>query len=129
MTDANDRQSEVIAKIAFFLMIGGWLVQLIISVLVILLPENHPSEIVLLLLVGFALLSEVLALVLGIVCRQHRLGMIAMTGACTFLVLAALLMLWTAAISRSQPQMAPTDTVGRVPHATTSPPTPQHKTP
>ena len=112
MTDANDRQSEVIAKIAFFLMIGGWLVQLIISVLVILLPDSNSgsnlSEIVGLLLVGFALLSEVLALVLGIVCRQHRLGMIAMTGACTFLVLAALLMLWTAAISRSQPQMAPT---------------------
>jgi uncharacterized membrane protein YqjE len=113
MTDANDRQSEVIAKIAFFLMIGGWLVQLIISVLVILLPENHPSEIVLLLLVGFALLSEVLALVLGVVCRQHRFGMIAMTGACTFLVLAVLLMLWTAAISRSQPQMAPTVLVRR----------------
>lgn len=113
MTDANDRQSEIIAKIAFFLMIGGWLVQLIIGVLVILLPEtnlpeNNLSEVVGLLLVGFALLSEVLALVLGIVCRQHRFGMVAMTGASMFLVLAALLMLWTAAISRSRPQMAPT---------------------
>ena len=113
MTDANDRQTEIIAKIAFFLMIGGWLVQLIIGVLVVLLPENNLPDIVGLLLVGFAFLSEVLALVLGIVCRQHRFGMIAMTGACTFLVLAALLMLWTAAISRSQPQTAPTVLVRR----------------
>lgn len=117
MAGATDKQSEIIAKSAFVLMIGGWLVQLIISVLVILLPVNHPSEIVLLLLVGFAHLSEVLALVLGIVCRQHRFGRIAMTGACTYLVLAALLMLWTLSISRS------------VPRATIALPTSQHKAP
>ena len=81
-------------------MIGGWLVQPIIALLVFLLPGSNLSDIVGLLLGGFAFLSEVLALVLGIVSRQHRFGMVAMTGASTFLVLAALLMLWTAAISK-----------------------------
>ena len=52
MTDANDRQSEIIAKIAFFLMIGGWLVQPIIALLVFLLPGSNLSDIVGLLLAG-----------------------------------------------------------------------------
>ena len=130
MTNANERQSGIIAKIAFFLMIGGWLMPLIIAQLVALLPASYLPEIVGLVLVGFAFLSEVLALVLGIVCRQHRFGMVAAIGASTFLAVAMLLVLWTAgSMPNPRPQMAPTDTVGRVPHATTSPPTPQHKTP
>ena len=80
MTDANDSQREFIAKTAFLLMVGGVLVPLIIA----LLPGIS------LLVVGFAFLSEVLALVLGIVCRRELLGKVAMFGAGTLLALAVL---------------------------------------
>ena len=139
MTDANDRQSEIIATIAFFLMIGGVLVPLLIALLVFLVPGINLSEnsarIVGVLAVGFAFLSEVLALVLGIFCWRHLFAKVAMTGAATLLVLAALvcaLFICTEVrTTGARPQMAPTetDTGSRVPHTTTTPVTPQHKTP
>lgn len=94
MTDANNSQSEIIAKIAFFLLIGGVLVPLIITLLVFLLPwinlSKTSAENVALLAVGFGFLLEVLALVLGIFCRQHLFGKVAMVGASTLIVLSVL---------------------------------------
>lgn len=124
MTDDNDTQSEIIAKSAFLLMIGGVVVPLIIALLVFLVPGIHLPEatvrIVGFLAVGFAFLSEVLALVLGILCRQQLLGKAAMAGAGTVIVLAVLI--FTIGYSRSStPHMPQTDTESQAPVSATMP--------
>jgi hypothetical protein len=128
MTDTSDSQTEIIAKSAFLLMIGGVVVPLTIALLVFLVPGINLPEItvklVCLLAVGLAFLSEVLALVLGIFSRQEPFAKAAMAGAGTLIVLAVLVPgFFTIGYSRSStPHMTQIDTESAAP----VPATPKH---
>jgi hypothetical protein len=126
MSEANDRQSEFIAKSAFLLMIGGVLVPLILALLVFLLPGanvNGTTAInVGLPVAGFAFLLEILALVLGIVCRQHLFGKVAMMGAGTVIILDVLVpALFLGLVSRTYSASQPTVTPSAVSDIETTP--------
>jgi hypothetical protein len=94
MSDDNANQRDFIAKSAFILMLAGVLAPLIVAAAAFLMPGLKLSpanwQTILTLVVGFSFLSEVLALVLGIVSRQQLLGKAAICGSSTLLVLAVL---------------------------------------
>jgi hypothetical protein len=93
MSEACQRQGEAIAKAAFMLMLGGVLFPMLIGLAVLLpgltLPQTT-ADLVFLLGVGFSLLAEVVAFVLGAMCREQPFGKAAMIGAGAVIVLGGL---------------------------------------
>ena len=93
MTNAKDSQRGRIAKWAFLLMLGGVLVPLVIGFVPLLLPGVNLSpatgRIVGRIALGLGFVTEVVALILGVAGNRHRLGKLAVAGASSALVVAA----------------------------------------
>jgi chromate transport protein ChrA len=92
MNDANDRDSRFVARCSLVLFIAGLLVPFIIVVAGFILSERAPSleteEKSIGLAVGFGVVAEVLALILGIIGRRHLSGNIGMYGSMIVLLAA-----------------------------------------
>jgi quinol-cytochrome oxidoreductase complex cytochrome b subunit len=93
MSDTHEQQRESLAKIALLLALGGLLVPLLLAMLAFVLPGIHLSDaqanMFLMVAVGFGLIAEVFAVVLGIAAWQHLFGKVAVGCASTVLLLAA----------------------------------------
>jgi hypothetical protein len=92
MNDAHDTERLFVARCSLVLFVAGLLVPLIIGVVVLALSQPSFSQraeaTAAFLALGFGLIAEVLALVLGIAGRRHLSGKIGMIGAITIIVMA-----------------------------------------
>ena len=81
MTDTQEHDRESIAKVALLLALGGVLVPLLLSMLALILPGFHLTEdqahLFLYVAVGFGLIAEIFAVVLGVAGWEHLYGKIA----------------------------------------------------
>jgi hypothetical protein len=91
MTDNQEHHRESIAKIALLLALGGVLVPLLLSMLTVVVPGIHLTDdqahMFLYSSVGFGLIAETFAVVLGIAGWTHLYGKVAVGCAATVLLL------------------------------------------
>ena len=91
MTDTQEHDRESIAKVALLLALGGVLVPLLLSMLALILPGFHLTEdqahLFLYVAVGFGLIAEIFAVVLGVAGWQHLYGKVAVGCAAAVLLL------------------------------------------
>jgi quinol-cytochrome oxidoreductase complex cytochrome b subunit len=89
MTDTHEQQRDSISKVALVLAIGGVLVPLALAILTFVVPGIHISDAqsrtFLIVAVGFGLIAEVFAVVLGVAGWEHLFGKVAV--ACAGMVL------------------------------------------
>jgi hypothetical protein len=93
MTENQEPQRESLAKIALLLALGGVLVPLLLSMLALVLPGLHLTDdqahLFLYAAVGFGLIAEVFAVVLGVAGWEHLYGKVAVGCAGAVLLLVA----------------------------------------
>jgi O-antigen/teichoic acid export membrane protein len=99
MNESHNAERLFIAACALVLFLAGLLVPLVVAEVIVACSGPNASLTGLtasvVLAVAFGFIAEVLALILGILGRQHLSGKIAVIGAVTGLVLAAVLaVLW-----------------------------------
>jgi hypothetical protein len=112
MTDTHEQQSDSIARIALLLAIGGLLVPLVLAMLAFVMSGIHLSDdqthLFLYVSVGFGMIAEIFAVVLGIAGWEHLYGKVAVGCAITVLLLMAgfastFLLGWTSINADSRP--------------------------
>jgi hypothetical protein len=93
MNDNQEHHRESIAKIALLLALGGVMVPLLLSMLSVVLPgvhlTNDQAHLFLYASVGFGLIAEIFAVVLGVAGWTHLYGKVAVGCAATVLLLVA----------------------------------------
>jgi hypothetical protein len=93
MTGTHEQQRDSVAKIAFLLAIGGLLVPLVLAIFAFVMPGIHLSDaqnyMFLMVAIGFGLIAEVFAVILGIAGWEHLFGKVAVGCASTVLLLTA----------------------------------------
>ncbi|MGA2033217.1 MAG: hypothetical protein ABSG68_13245 [Thermoguttaceae bacterium] len=99
MDNVNDTDRAFIARCALGLFIAGLLVPFLIEVMIVTFSGSHAAtDTAAPLALGFGLICEVLAFVLGIVGRRYASGKTGMIGGATTLVMVLVLVLGAAAL-------------------------------